>query len=64
MTLEKRDKPVAVAILVRVSTTRQETDRQVAELMEYAEGQGYHVVHVARECISLMIQGDSLRFDE
>lgn len=43
-----------VAILVRVSTSKQETDRQVSELMAYAESKGYDVVEVCREQISGM----------
>ena len=45
-------KPLPVAILVRVSTTRQETDRQVSELNDYAAKKGYQVVEVCRETVS------------
>ena len=45
-------KPVPVAILVRVSTKQQETDRQVSELEEYAAEKGYEIVEVCREQIS------------
>lgn len=48
----KTKKPVPVAILVRVSTNKQETDRQVAELQEYASAKGYEVVEVCEEIIS------------
>jgi len=41
-----------VAILVRVSTNRQETDRQVSELVSHAEKKGYEVVEVCKEVIS------------
>lgn len=41
-----------VAILVRVSTTKQETDRQIQELQDYAKAQGYEVVQVLKETIS------------
>ena len=41
-----------VAILVRVSTSKQETDRQVSELVAYAEGKGYEVTEICREEIS------------
>jgi len=41
-----------VAILVRVSTQRQETSRQVAELQAHADAKGYEVVAVCRETIS------------
>ena len=47
-------KPVHVAILVRVSTSKQETDRQVSELEAYAASQGYEVVEVCKEEISGM----------
>jgi DNA invertase Pin-like site-specific DNA recombinase len=41
-----------VVILVRVSTTKQETDRQISELRAYAEAKGYDVVEICRETIS------------
>lgn len=44
--------PVPVAILVRVSTAKQETDRQVSELREYAGRKGYEVVEVCSEQVS------------
>jgi DNA invertase Pin-like site-specific DNA recombinase len=43
---------IPVVILVRVSTVRQETDRQISELRAYADGKGYEVVEVCRETIS------------
>jgi DNA invertase Pin-like site-specific DNA recombinase len=43
---------IPVAILVRVSTSKQETTRQLHELMQYADGKGYDVVEVCREIIS------------
>jgi DNA invertase Pin-like site-specific DNA recombinase len=46
---------VPVAILVRVSTSKQETERQLHELTEHAQGKDYTVVEVCRETIS----GDS-----
>lgn len=49
---------VPVAILVRVSTAKQETARQVSELRAYAESKGYSVVEVCEE------QGISGRADE
>ncbi len=48
--MEKKFMPVA--ILVRVSTNRQETDRQVSELTEYAAKKGYEVVEVCKETVS------------
>ena len=48
----KEKKQIAVAILVRVSTGRQETDRQVFELREVAEGHGWSVVEVIEETVS------------
>lgn len=44
--------PIPVAILVRVSTAKQETDRQVSELRGYAEKRGYDVVAICEETIS------------
>jgi DNA invertase Pin-like site-specific DNA recombinase len=41
-----------VAILVRVSTVKQETARQVSELRAYAEAKNYEVVEVCQETIS------------
>jgi DNA invertase Pin-like site-specific DNA recombinase len=41
-----------VAILVRVSTSKQETARQLAELTQYADSKGYSVVEVCKETIS------------
>lgn len=44
--------PIPVTILVRVSTSKQETTRQVSELEAYAKGRGYKVVEVCKEEIS------------
>lgn len=41
-----------VIILVRVSTAKQETARQIAELEAYADKKGYKVVEVCRETVS------------
>lgn len=41
-----------VVILVRVSTTKQETDRQVFELRAFATTKGYEVVEVCEETVS------------
>ncbi len=43
---------IPVAILVRVSTAKQETQRQIAELQAYADRQGYDVVEICRETVS------------
>src|SRR5687767_8598023 len=48
----KRPSPIPVVILVRVSTLKQETARQVSELQEYAKRKGYTVVEVCRETLS------------
>jgi len=40
-----------VAILVRVSTSKQETARQLSELSQYANSKGYSVVEVCKETI-------------
>lgn len=45
---------IPVAVLVRVSTSKQETDRQVSELLAHAEAKGYEVTEVCREQISGM----------
>jgi DNA invertase Pin-like site-specific DNA recombinase len=41
-----------VAILIRVSTSRQETARQLTELSDYAAAKGYSVVEVCKETIT------------
>lgn len=50
MTTPKAKTPVA--ILVRISTMRQETARQISELRAYADAKGYEVVEVCEETIS------------
>lgn len=45
-------KKTPVAILVRVSTAKQETSRQISELTEYALSQNYEVVEILEESIS------------
>jgi DNA invertase Pin-like site-specific DNA recombinase len=47
-----------VAILIRVSTSKQETARQLHELTEHAQGKGYTVVEVCHETISGDSAGD------
>lgn len=41
-----------VAILVRVSTLKQENDRQISELKSYADSKGYEVVEICEEQVS------------
>jgi DNA invertase Pin-like site-specific DNA recombinase len=41
-----------VAILVRVSTTKQETERQISELQAYAVDRGYAIIEICRETVS------------
>ena len=41
-----------VVILVRVSSSRQETDRQINELVEYADKQNYQVIEILEEVIT------------
>ena len=50
---------IPVAILVRVSTNKQETDRQVSELGEYATKRGYEVVEICKEEVSGAADHDS-----
>jgi DNA invertase Pin-like site-specific DNA recombinase len=47
-----KEKRVPVVILVRVSTNRQESDRQISELTSYAEKKDYQVVEILQETIS------------
>jgi DNA invertase Pin-like site-specific DNA recombinase len=49
---------IPVAILVRVSTAKQETARQISELQQYAATKGYEVVEVCEEKISGSAQDD------
>src|SRR6266699_2029536 len=53
-----RKAKVPVVILVRVSTVKQETDRQISELLAYAKSKGYKVVEICRETISGTDNGD------
>ena len=50
--LIERANKIKVAGFVRVSTLTQETDRQVSELLSYAESQGYEVTEICREQVS------------
>lgn len=43
---------IPVAILVRVSTAKQETARQISELQKHAADKGYEVIEVCEETIS------------
>jgi DNA invertase Pin-like site-specific DNA recombinase len=43
---------IPVALLVRVSTSKQETQRQIHELTQHAAAKGYNVVEVCCETIS------------
>lgn len=52
MKAKSKSQAVPVAILVRVSTVKQETARQVSELQEYARQKGYDVIEVCRETVS------------
>lgn len=56
MTASTKRRPIVqqvpVVILLRVSTSRQETDRQITELEAYAKTKGYRVVEICREVVS------------
>ena len=45
-------KTTKVAIVVRVSSEKQQTDRQITELQAYADSKGYEVVEVLKETVS------------
>jgi DNA invertase Pin-like site-specific DNA recombinase len=47
--MQKQNARIPVAILVRVSTAKQETARQISELLAYANAKGYEVVEVCEE---------------
>jgi len=49
---------IPVVILVRVSTVKQETARQISELQQHAAAKGYQVVEVCEETISGSAQDD------
>ena len=55
------EKKVSVAILVRVSTVKQETARQISELEQYAARKGYEVLDICQETISGTAQDDQRR---
>src|SRR5258707_3639984 len=43
---------IPVVVLVRVSTVKQETARQISELQQHATAKGYQIVEVCEEKIS------------
>src|ERR1700736_4002807 len=49
---------VPVAILVRVSTVKQETSRQISELRTYAASKGYEIVEICQETVAGDANGD------
>jgi DNA invertase Pin-like site-specific DNA recombinase len=49
---------IPVAVLVRVSTAKQETHRQISELRTYANSRGYEIIEICRETISGNANGD------
>jgi DNA invertase Pin-like site-specific DNA recombinase len=49
---------VPVLILVRVSTVKQETSRQISELRTYAASKGYEIVEICQETVSGNANGD------
>jgi DNA invertase Pin-like site-specific DNA recombinase len=50
--MEPNGSGIPVVILVRVSTNRQETDRQISDLTDHAARKGYNVVEICREIMS------------
>lgn len=57
-TLIAQNMNTKVAILVRVSTSEQNTDRQLSELTGYADSKEYHIVTVETEIISGATKND------
>jgi DNA invertase Pin-like site-specific DNA recombinase len=53
-----RKAKVPVAILVRVSTVKQETSRQISELRMYAASKEYEIVEICQETVSGNANGD------
>ena len=53
-----RKTKVPIAILVRVSTVKQETSRQISELRMYAASKGYEIVEICQETVSGNANGD------
>jgi DNA invertase Pin-like site-specific DNA recombinase len=50
--MEQSPRKIPVVILVRVSTVKQETARQISELQACADAKGYKVVEVCKETVS------------
>jgi DNA invertase Pin-like site-specific DNA recombinase len=50
--VDKHIAKIPIAILVRVSTAKQETARQISELQAYADSKAYEVIEVCQETIS------------
>lgn len=53
-----RKTKVPVAILVRISTLKQETSRQISELRMYAASKGYEIIEICQETVSGNANGD------
>ena len=51
-----KSESIPVGILIRVSTSKQETDRQVSELRAYATAKQYKIIEVCEEQVSGMVQ--------
>src|SRR6478609_7695039 len=49
MATHRKSKPIPVAILARVSTDKQDTSRQIHELRQAAEENGWEVIEVIDE---------------
>ena len=49
---------IPVAVLVRVSSVKQQTDRQVSDLLTYASHCGYQVVEICEETVSGRVLAD------
>jgi DNA invertase Pin-like site-specific DNA recombinase len=51
-------KSIPVAILVRVSSQKQQTDRQISDLTAFASSNGYQVVEICEETVSGRVSAD------
>lgn len=47
-----KENKIPVVLLVRVSTHKQETDRQISELRAYADAKGYDILEMCKETVS------------
>lgn len=57
--MSSANQSIPVAILVRVSSQKQQTDRQISELTAHAASCGYQVVEICEETVSGRVSADA-----